>query len=64
MIKVLNIITNGLKFEGITNTQLEFVKRINLGNYGVVVDMAVVENSDAQVISLFESFGCKIIIPI
>lgn len=59
MIKVLNIVVNGLSREGIVSTQLEYMKWINKEQYQI--DIAAVHNNKADVISEFEVLGCRVV---
>lgn len=59
MVKVLNILTNGLLREGITTAQLEFVRYIDKTD--LQIDMALVRNSLPDVVEEFESLGCNIV---
>lgn len=60
MIKILNIITGGLGREGITTTQLEFMKRLNKSS--LTVDIAVVNNAEQEIINEFKRNGCNVIL--
>lgn len=57
--KVLNVITGGLSREGITTTQLEFMKEMD--KHDLQIDIAAVHNNVEDVISDFESSGCRVI---
>lgn len=59
MIKVLNIISNGLNREGITTTQLEYMQHLDMTN--LQVDIAAVHDNDEDVIKNFEAIGCRVI---
>lgn len=59
MIKVLNIITGGLGREGISMTQLEFMKVMKKDE--VQVDIAAVHDDEDDVINDFSVAGCKVI---
>lgn len=58
-IKVLNLMTGGLKREGIASTQLEFLKRFNIKK--VSTDIAAVNDNSPEMIKEFENIGCKVI---
>lgn len=57
-IKILNIITGGLKREGIASTQLEFLKRFDANK--VKVDVAAVHDNSPEMIIQFEKIGCDV----
>lgn len=59
MTKVLNIISNGLKREGITSTQIEYMKYIDKTN--LQIDIAAVHNDEPEVVKTFEKLGCRVI---
>ncbi|SDH73773.1 glycosyltransferase family 1 protein [Desulfosporosinus hippei] len=59
-VKVLNILTGGLRREGITSTQLEFMKRIDRTD--VQVDILAVHNNAHDIIEEFRTLGCNVII--
>lgn len=58
-IKVFHIITGGLQREGISSTQLDFFKRIDINKYEIIV-AAVHDNSD-EMIQEFESNHCSVL---
>lgn len=58
-IKVLHIITGGLRREGISSTQLEFFKNMDLSRFEIYV--AAVHNNEIEMISEFEQHGCTVI---
>lgn len=58
-IKILNLMTGGLKREGIASTQLEFLKRFNINK--VRVDIAAVNDNSPEMIKQFEKIGCNVI---
>lgn len=57
--RILNIVTGGLRREGITSTQLSFMKEIDKN--GLSIDMAVVAPSDEDMINHFRAVGCRIV---
>lgn len=57
-VKIFNIITSGLRREGITSTQLEFVKHLDRNRFAMT--MAAVHNNDAETVKAFEKLGCRI----
>lgn len=57
--KVLNIITGGLKREGITTTQLVFMKNIDKSN--IEMNIAAVRDNDPDIMEEFKKVGCKVI---
>lgn len=57
--KVLNVITGGLGREGITTTQLEFMKMMDRSD--LKIDIAAVHDNDEDVIREFESIGCNVL---
>ncbi len=59
-IRVLNILTGGLRREGITSTQLEFMRKMDFSD--LRIDFLAVHNNADDVIKEFESLGCKVII--
>lgn len=59
-VRVLNIITGGLWREGITSTQLEFMRKIDFSH--LQVDFLAVHRNSDDVIKEFESLGCKVIV--
>lgn len=59
MIKVLNILTNGLLREGITSAQFEHMRYIDKTD--LQIDMALVRDSLPDVVKEFESLGCNIV---
>lgn len=58
-IKVLHVITGGLRREGISSTQLEFFKNMDLGKFEIYV--AAVHNNEKEMIEEFEHYGCTVI---
>lgn len=58
-IKVLHVITGGLRREGISSTQLEFFKNMDLSKFEIYV--AAVHNNEKEMIEEFERYGCKVI---
>ena len=58
-IKVFNVITNGLRREGITTTQLEYAKR--LASDSIDMHIADVEDHEEDVLIEFRDIGCKVI---
>lgn len=58
-IKILNLMTGGLKREGIASTQLEFLKRFDINK--VRVDVAAVHDNSPEMITQFEKIGCKVL---
>lgn len=58
-IKVLHVITGGLRWEGISSTQLEFFKNMDLSKFEIYV--AAVHNNEKEMIEEFERYGCKVI---
>lgn len=58
-IKVFHIITGGLQREGISSTQLEFFKHIDMNKYEIIV-AAVHDNSD-EMIREYESNHCTVL---
>jgi len=59
-IKILNIITSGLKREGIATTQLEFIRNMDMS--GIRMDMLAVRDNEESVIRDFERNGCRVIV--
>lgn len=59
-VKVLNILTGGLRREGITSTQLDYMK--NMDRSDIQIDIAAVYNNESDVIKEFESIGCKVVV--
>lgn len=59
-IKVLNIMTGGLRREGITSSQLVLCRNMNMS--GIEMHIAAVHNNESDVIQEFENLGCKIIV--
>lgn len=59
-VKVLNIMTGGLRREGITTTQLEFMRNMDLSD--LHVDILAVHNNAQDVIEEFEDIGCRVFI--
>lgn len=58
-IKVLHVITGGLHREGISSTQLEFFKNMDLSKYEIYV--AAVHNNEKEMIKEFERHGCTVV---
>lgn len=58
-IKVLHVITGGLRREGISSTQLEFFKNMDLSKFEIYV--AAVHNNEKEMIEEFERYGCNVI---
>ena len=58
-IRILIIPTSGLQREGITLSQLEYVKRLDKSRFSISV--AAVHNNARDVMDEFESFGCSVI---
>lgn len=58
-IKVFHIITGGLQREGISSTQLEFFKRLDINKYEIIV-AAVHDNSD-EMIREYECNHCTVL---
>lgn len=58
-IKILIIPTGGLRREGITSSQLEYVKRLDCTRFSVT--MAAVHNNAQDVIDEFRSYGCRVV---
>ena len=59
-IKVLWIITGGLRRNGICVSQLEYAKRINKKRF--VLDVAAVHNNSSEIIAEYETAGCRVIV--
>lgn len=59
MVKVLNIVTNGLRREGITSAQMEFMRYIDKTD--LQIDMALVCDSAPDVVKEFESIDCNVV---
>lgn len=58
-IKILNILTNGLRREGISTTQLVFLNKMDKSS--LQIDVAAVHNNDPAVIQDFEAIGCRVV---
>jgi len=58
-IKILNILTNGLRREGISTTQLVFLSKMDKSH--MQIDVAAVHNNDPAVIHDFEAIGCRVV---
>ena len=58
--KVLHVLTSGLRKEGITSTQIEFFKRMNHDKFDIIV--AAVHDNEEEMINEFEKYGCKVIV--
>lgn len=58
-IKILNILTNGLRREGISTTQLVFLNKMDKSS--LQIDVAAVHNNDPAVIHDFEAIGCRVV---
>ena len=59
MVKVLNIMTGGLNREGITTTQLEYMKHMDMKK--IEMHIASVYPAEKDVINDFEKCGCQVI---
>lgn len=59
-IKILIIMTGGMRREGITTTQLEICKKIDKS--GLDISFAAVHNNSQEVIDEFTHLGCKVLI--
>lgn len=59
MTKILNIISNGLRREGISTTQLAFIRAMKKDN--IQMDFVAIAGSAEDVIAEFEENGCKVI---
>ena len=59
MVKVLNIMTGGLNREGITTTQLEYMKHMDMNK--IEMHIASVYPAERDVIEEFEKYGCRVI---
>ena len=59
MVKILNIVTNGLKREGITTSLLEIIKNMDLD--GIQMDIASVYECDYEIKEEFKNLGCRVI---
>ena len=57
--RILVIVTNGLKREGIATTQLEYFRLMDKTD--MIVDIASVREYQTEVIEEFESYGCNVI---
>ena len=58
-IKILNIITGGLLRDGITLSQLDYMKLINKDYFDI--DIAAVHNDSELIIEEFNRYGCNVI---
>lgn len=58
-IKVLHILTGGLRVEGITSTQLSFFQYINTENFQI--DVAAVHRNSQEMIREYQKAGCRVI---
>lgn len=58
MVKVLHIITGGLRREGIASTQLEFFKHMDLEK--IKISVAAVHDNSPEMIADFENNNCKV----
>ena len=59
MIKIIHIITGGLHREGITSTQMEFFKKMDLKKFKIYV--AAVHDNDPEMIRELEKIGCIVL---
>ena len=59
-IRVLHIMTGGIHREGISSTQLEFFKNIDMEKFEIYV--AAVHNDNYQMIEEFRRIGCTVIV--
>lgn len=59
-IKVLNVLTGGIRREGITSTQLELLRNMELSN--IQMDYVAVHNNDPKVIEEFIKLDLKVFI--
>lgn len=59
-IKVLHILTGGLRVEGIASTQLMFFQNIDMEKFQI--DVAAVHNNSQEMISEYEKAGCSVIV--
>lgn len=59
-IKVLHVLTSGLRKEGIASTQLEFFKRMNLDKFDIIV--AAVHDNEDEMINEFRNNGCEVVV--
>lgn len=57
--KILNIVTSGLQREGISTTQLEFMRAMRKEK--IAIHMAAVHNNAPDLMADFECAGCKVI---
>ena len=57
-IKILNIVTGGLRREGIASTQLEFVKNLKMDN--LKMDFVAVHNNEDDIIEDFKKNNCDV----
>lgn len=58
--KVLHVLTSGLRKEGIASSQIEFFKRMNHDKFDIIV--AAVHDNEEEMINEFEKYGCKVIV--
>ena len=58
MTKVLNIMTGGINREGISSTQLEYMRHFDFSS--CVVNFAAVHDDDVNVVKEFEQAGCEV----
>lgn len=58
--KVLNIMTSGLRTEGIATTQLVFMRRLDKSK--IEMNIAAVHDNDPYVINEFKKIGCHVVI--
>lgn len=58
--KILNIMTSGLRTEGIATTQLVFMRKLDKSK--IEMNIAAVHDNDPYVISEFEKIGCHVVI--
>ena len=59
MVKVLNIMTGGLGREGITSTQLEYMKHMDFSEISMYI--ASVYDAPSDIVEEFENYGCSVI---
>ena len=59
MRKVLNIMTSGLKRDGITSSQIEYLRHMD--TTGLMIDIASVGLPEKDVVDEFRNLGCKVI---
>ena len=58
-IKILNVISGGLKRDGITLSQLDYMKEINKDLFEI--DVAAVHNNSEEIINQLTEYGCNVI---